>query len=108
MIFPRSTTTICAAVAPPATKFLAKQSRFLRETRCKPRHIKFWHGCIVRLSRGSGSSKKFLGGRALFGVDQSLRKADALAQAALASLDTFGSRGEKLKALARFLVERKQ
>src|SRR5438552_9811739 len=45
---------------------------------------------------------------ALFGVDQSLRKADALAQAALASLDTFGSRGEKLKALARFLVERKQ
>ena len=45
---------------------------------------------------------------ALFGVDQSLRKADALLQAALASLDTFGSRGEKLKALARFLVERKQ
>ncbi len=45
---------------------------------------------------------------ALFGVDQSLRKADALAQAALASLDTFGSRGEKLKMLARFLVERKQ
>src|SRR6266702_1307510 len=45
---------------------------------------------------------------ALFGVDQSLRKADALAQAALASLDTFGSRGKKLKALARFLVERKQ
>jgi len=45
---------------------------------------------------------------ALFGVDQSLRKADALMQAALASLDTFGSRAEKLKALARFLVERKQ
>src|SRR5213080_4777444 len=45
---------------------------------------------------------------ALFGVDQSLRKADALLQAALASLDIFGSRGEKLKALARFLVERKQ
>ncbi len=45
---------------------------------------------------------------ALFGVDQSLRKADALLQAALAPLDTFGSRGEKLKALARFLVERKQ
>src|SRR5438128_12211234 len=65
MIFPRSTTTICAAVAPPATKFLAKQSQFLRETRCKLRHIKFWHGCIVRLSRGSGSSKKFLGGRQL-------------------------------------------
>jgi geranylgeranyl diphosphate synthase type II len=45
---------------------------------------------------------------ALFGVDQSLRKADALAQTALASLDNLGSRGEKLKALARFLVERKQ
>ena len=45
---------------------------------------------------------------ALFGVDQSLRNADALLQAALAPLDTFGSRGEKLKMLARFLVERKQ
>ena len=45
---------------------------------------------------------------ALFGVDQSLRKADALMQTALASLDTFGSRGEKVKMLARFLVERKQ
>src|SRR3989449_11343355 len=45
---------------------------------------------------------------ALFGVDQSIRKADALAQAALASLDTFGSRGEKVKMLARFFVERKQ
>ncbi len=45
---------------------------------------------------------------ALFGVDQSLRKADALMQTALASLDNFGSRGEKLKMLARFLVERKQ
>ena len=45
---------------------------------------------------------------ALFGVDQSLRKADALLQAALAPLDTLGSRAEKLKSLARFLVERKQ
>jgi len=45
---------------------------------------------------------------ALFGVDQSLRKADALMQTALASLDNFGSRAEKLKSLARFLVERKQ
>src|SRR5437773_2550093 len=44
---------------------------------------------------------------ALFGIDESLRKADALMQTALASLDTFGSCGEKLKALARFLVERK-
>jgi geranylgeranyl diphosphate synthase type II len=45
---------------------------------------------------------------ALFGVDESLKKADALVQTALASLESFGSRGEKLKALARFLVERKQ
>jgi geranylgeranyl diphosphate synthase, type II len=45
---------------------------------------------------------------ALFGVDQSLTKADALMQTALGSLDNFGSRAEKLKALARFLVERKQ
>jgi geranylgeranyl diphosphate synthase type II len=45
---------------------------------------------------------------ALFGVDESLRKADALVQTALSLLDTFGSRGEKLKMLARFLVERKQ
>jgi geranylgeranyl diphosphate synthase type II len=45
---------------------------------------------------------------ALFGVDESLKKADALVQSALASLEGFGSRGEKLKMLARFLVERKQ
>src|SRR5438477_2773024 len=45
---------------------------------------------------------------ALFGVDESLRKADTLVQTALSSLDTFGSRGEKLRMLARFLVERKQ
>jgi geranylgeranyl diphosphate synthase, type II len=45
---------------------------------------------------------------ALFGVDESLRKADALVQNALSSLDAFGSRGEKLRMLARFLVERKQ
>jgi len=45
---------------------------------------------------------------ALFGVDESLRKADALVETALASLESFGSRGEDLKMLARFLVERKQ
>jgi geranylgeranyl diphosphate synthase, type II len=45
---------------------------------------------------------------ALFGVDESLKKADALVQSALASLEGFGSRGEKLTLLARFLVERKQ
>jgi len=45
---------------------------------------------------------------ALFGVDESLRKADALVETALASLESFGSGGENLKMLARFLVERKQ
>jgi geranylgeranyl diphosphate synthase type II len=45
---------------------------------------------------------------ALFGVDESLKKADALVQTALASLETFGSRADSLKALAHFLVERKK
>jgi geranylgeranyl diphosphate synthase, type II len=44
---------------------------------------------------------------ALFGVDESLRKADALVASALLSLDSFGNRAETLKAIARFLVERK-
>jgi geranylgeranyl diphosphate synthase type II len=44
---------------------------------------------------------------ALFGVDESLKKADSLVGTALANLDTFGSRAETLKAIARFLVERK-
>jgi geranylgeranyl diphosphate synthase, type II len=45
---------------------------------------------------------------ALFGVDESLKKAAALVDSALASLDRFGSRGDVLKDLARFLVERKK
>ena len=45
---------------------------------------------------------------ALFGVDESLKKADGLVDSALASLDSFGSRADTLKALARFLVERKK
>jgi geranylgeranyl diphosphate synthase type II len=45
---------------------------------------------------------------ALFGIDESQKKADALAGAALASLDTFGARADTLKSLARFLVERKK
>jgi geranylgeranyl diphosphate synthase type II len=45
---------------------------------------------------------------ALFGIDESLKKADTLVKSALASLDTFGPRAETLKALARFLVERKK
>ncbi len=45
---------------------------------------------------------------ALFGVEESLKKAGALVDSALASLDAFGSRAEALKDLARFLVERKK
>jgi geranylgeranyl diphosphate synthase, type II len=44
----------------------------------------------------------------LFGVDESLKKADALVSEACANLDSFGERAETLKALARFLVERKK
>ncbi len=45
---------------------------------------------------------------ALFGIDESLRKADALVSAAFAELDSFGDRAETLKELARYLVERKK
>jgi geranylgeranyl diphosphate synthase type II len=45
---------------------------------------------------------------ALFGIDESLKKADALVQSAFAELATFGARGETLKDLARYLVERKK
>src|SRR5277367_2335778 len=45
---------------------------------------------------------------ALFGIDESLKKADTLVATALSSLQSFGSRGETLKSLAHFLVERKQ
>jgi geranylgeranyl diphosphate synthase, type II len=45
---------------------------------------------------------------ALFGIDESLKRADALAEAACAALDEFGPRAETLKSLARFLVERKK
>ena len=45
---------------------------------------------------------------ALFGVDESLKKADTLVETAFTSLDGFGARAETLKALARFLVERKK
>jgi geranylgeranyl diphosphate synthase, type II len=45
---------------------------------------------------------------ALFGVNESLKKADALVESAFTSLDGFGLRGDTLKALARFLVERKK
>jgi geranylgeranyl diphosphate synthase type II len=45
---------------------------------------------------------------ALFGVAESLKKADALVDAACASLDSFSERAATLKALAHFLVERKK
>ncbi len=45
---------------------------------------------------------------ALFGIEDSLKKADAQADTACAALDSFGSRADTLKSLARFLVERKK
>jgi geranylgeranyl diphosphate synthase type II len=45
---------------------------------------------------------------ALFGIDESLKKADTLVQGAFAELASFGARGETLKDLARYLVERKK
>jgi geranylgeranyl diphosphate synthase, type II len=45
---------------------------------------------------------------ALFGIDESLKKADVLVDTALGSLEAFGSRADTLKTLARFLVERKK
>ncbi len=45
---------------------------------------------------------------ALFGVDESLRKADALVVSSCNALDSFGSRAATLKELARFLVQRKK
>jgi geranylgeranyl diphosphate synthase type II len=45
---------------------------------------------------------------ALFGIEESLKKADTLVDKALGSLDSFGLRADTLKALARFLVERKK
>ncbi len=44
---------------------------------------------------------------ALFGIEESIRKADKLVNQACAQLDVFGTRSETLKELARFLVERK-
>jgi geranylgeranyl diphosphate synthase, type II len=45
---------------------------------------------------------------ALFGVEASQKKAEALVNAACAELDAFGERADTLKSLARFLVERKK
>ncbi len=45
---------------------------------------------------------------ALFGIDESLKKADTLVECASSSLDSFGAQADTLKSLARFLVERKK
>jgi geranylgeranyl diphosphate synthase type II len=45
---------------------------------------------------------------ALYGIDESIRQADALVNRASTSLDSFGERADILKALAHFLVERKK
>jgi len=45
---------------------------------------------------------------ALFGIEESIRKADALADRACAELDEYGEAASTLKDLARFLVERKK
>ena len=45
---------------------------------------------------------------ALFGIDASVQKADALVNDAFTELGSFGERAETLKELARFLVERKK
>ena len=44
---------------------------------------------------------------ALFGIEESLRRADALVERACGQLDKFGERAETLKELARYLVARK-
>ena len=45
---------------------------------------------------------------ALFGVDESIRKADQLVKDAFGSLGSFGRQADRLKELAQFLVERKK
>jgi geranylgeranyl diphosphate synthase type II len=45
---------------------------------------------------------------ALFGIEESQRKADALVSSGFKELDSFGDRAETLKELARYLVERKK
>src|SRR5215471_5733126 len=45
---------------------------------------------------------------ALFGIDESLRRADELINSGCAALDSFAQRSATLKELARFLVQRKK
>jgi geranylgeranyl diphosphate synthase type II len=44
----------------------------------------------------------------LFGLDESIKKADALVESAFSSLEDFGGAADPLKTLAKFLVERKK
>jgi geranylgeranyl diphosphate synthase type II len=44
----------------------------------------------------------------LYGIEESLRRADSLVREAFAALEPFGERAETLRALARYLVERKK
>jgi geranylgeranyl diphosphate synthase type II len=44
---------------------------------------------------------------AVFGIDESLRRADVLIATACSALDSFGSRADTLRDLAHYLVERK-
>jgi geranylgeranyl diphosphate synthase type II len=45
---------------------------------------------------------------ALFGIDESIKKADSLVNSGCDELDSFGAGADTLKALAHFLVERKK
>ena len=45
---------------------------------------------------------------ALFGLEESIKRADALVEQAASELDMFGPRADTLKCLAHFLVERKK
>ena len=45
---------------------------------------------------------------ALFGIDASVKKADALVNQAFAQLESFGARADTVKELARYLIERKK
>jgi len=45
---------------------------------------------------------------ALFGVEESLRRADELIDSAISQMKRFGDRAETLKSLAQFLVQRKK
>jgi len=65
-------------------------------------------GRTLRKTAGKDTAAQKATYPALFGVDESSRKADGLVSAALKELDSFGEKAETLKELARYLVERKK